>query len=102
MSPLLEQFLSEARDFLQGIGEKLMQLEKVAPLTTDLMTELFRYVHTLKGNSGSLRLSGDDPGAARRRRSDGCRAQGQVAVFAGTCRPPARCHGFRRHAVRRG
>jgi two-component system chemotaxis sensor kinase CheA len=32
MSPLLEQFLSEARDFLQSIGEKLMQLEK-APLT---------------------------------------------------------------------
>lgn len=51
MNPLLEQFLSEARDFLQGIGEKLMQLEK-APSDTDLMTELFRFVHTLKGNSG--------------------------------------------------
>ncbi len=51
MSPLLEQFLSEARDFLQGIGEKLMQLEKV-PADVDLMSELFRYVHTLKGNSG--------------------------------------------------
>jgi two-component system chemotaxis sensor kinase CheA len=51
MSPLLEQFLSEARDFLQGIGEKLMQLEK-APADADLMSELFRYVHTLKGNSG--------------------------------------------------
>lgn len=24
MSPLLEQFLSEGRDLLQGIGEKLM------------------------------------------------------------------------------
>ena len=51
MSPLLEQFLSEARDFLQGIGEKLMQLEK-APADAELMTELFRFVHTLKGNSG--------------------------------------------------
>ena len=51
MNPLLQQFLSEARDFLQGIGEKLMQLEK-APTDADLMTELFRYVHTLKGNSG--------------------------------------------------
>jgi len=51
MNPLLEQFLSEARDFLQGIGEKLMQLEK-APSDTELMTELFRFVHTLKGNSG--------------------------------------------------
>ena len=51
MNPLLEQFLSEARDFLQGIGEKLMQLEK-APDDAELMTELFRFVHTLKGNSG--------------------------------------------------
>jgi two-component system, chemotaxis family, sensor kinase CheA len=51
MNPLLEQFLSEARDFLQGIGEKLMQLED-APDDKELMTSLFRLVHTLKGNSG--------------------------------------------------
>jgi len=51
MNPLLEQFLSEARDFLQGIGEKLMQLED-APDDPELMTALFRMVHTLKGNSG--------------------------------------------------
>jgi len=51
MNSLLEQFLSEARDFLQGIGEKLMQLES-DPTSTPLMTELFRFVHTLKGNSG--------------------------------------------------
>lgn len=51
MTPLLEQFLSEARDFLQGIGEKLMQLED-APDDAELMTSLFRMVHTLKGNSG--------------------------------------------------
>ena len=51
MTPLLEQFLSEGRDFLQGIGEKLMQLED-APADTELMTALFRMVHTLKGNSG--------------------------------------------------
>ena len=51
MNPLLEQFLSEAREFLQGIGEKLMQLED-EPDNADLMTELFRFVHTLKGNSG--------------------------------------------------
>jgi len=51
MNPLLEQFLSEARDFLQGIGEKLMQLEE-APEDSELMTSLFRMVHTLKGNSG--------------------------------------------------
>jgi two-component system chemotaxis sensor kinase CheA len=51
MNPLLEQFLSEARDFLQDIGEKLMQLES-QPGDVGLMTELFRFVHTLKGNSG--------------------------------------------------
>jgi len=51
MTPLLEQFLSEARDVLQAISEKLMQLE-VAPDDSELMTALFRMVHTLKGNSG--------------------------------------------------
>jgi len=51
MNPLLEQFLSESRDALQGIAEKLMQLEQ-EPDDAGLMNELFRYVHTLKGNSG--------------------------------------------------
>ena len=51
MNPLLEQFLSEARESLQSIGERLMQLEQ-DPENAELMTELFRYVHTLKGNSG--------------------------------------------------
>ncbi len=51
MNPLLEQFLSEAREFLQDIAEKLMQLEG-DPDSTQMMNELFRLVHTLKGNSG--------------------------------------------------
>jgi len=55
MTPLLEQFLSEAREFLQGIGEKLMRLED-DPADADLMNELFRLVHTLKGNSGLFEL----------------------------------------------
>jgi two-component system chemotaxis sensor kinase CheA len=55
VNPLLEQFISESRESLQGIGEKLMQLEK-EPASSDLMTELFRYVHTLKGNSGLFDL----------------------------------------------
>ena len=37
---------------LQGIGEKLMQLEDAPKDQADLMNELFRFVHTLKGNSG--------------------------------------------------
>lgn len=51
MNALLEQFLQEARDFLQGIGEKLMLLEG-APDAKEVVNELFRLVHTLKGNSG--------------------------------------------------
>ncbi len=51
MTPLLQQFLSEGREFLQGISEKLMQLENT-PDDGALMGELFRLVHTLKGNCG--------------------------------------------------
>jgi len=51
MTPILQQFLSEARDFLQGIGQSLLKLEK-APDDAELMSDLFRSVHTLKGNSG--------------------------------------------------
>ena len=51
MNPLLDQFLSESREFSQGIGEKLMQMED-APTDQALINELFRLVHTLKGNSG--------------------------------------------------
>ncbi len=51
MTELLQQFLSEARDFLESISEKLLQLEH-APDDAELMGELFRLVHTLKGNSG--------------------------------------------------
>ena len=51
MTPLMEQFLAESSEFSQGIGEKLMQLEG-APNDRDAMNELFRLMHTLKGNSG--------------------------------------------------
>jgi two-component system chemotaxis sensor kinase CheA len=51
MTPILQQFLSEARDLLQSISEQLLKLEKT-PGDTELMSHLFRSVHTLKGNSG--------------------------------------------------
>ncbi len=51
MNPLLEAFLVEAREFLQGIGEKLLALEQ-SPQDEAQLNELFRLVHTLKGNSG--------------------------------------------------
>ncbi|MGD0095565.1 MAG: chemotaxis protein CheA [Terracidiphilus sp.] len=50
-NPLLEQFLAESHELLEGIGQKLMQLED-APTDQSLVNELFRMVHTLKGNSG--------------------------------------------------
>lgn len=55
MNPLLEQFISEAREFLQGIGESLMALES-EPDSKELMGRLFRLVHTLKGNSSLFTL----------------------------------------------
>jgi two-component system chemotaxis sensor kinase CheA len=51
MNPLLEQFLSESRDLLENTGKNLMQLED-APDDQGIINELFRSVHTLKGNSG--------------------------------------------------
>ncbi len=51
MTPILRQFLSEARDFLEGISDKLIALES-DPENVALMGELFRLVHTLKGNCG--------------------------------------------------
>lgn len=50
-NPVLQQFLLESRDFLQGIAESLLALER-APGDTARMDELFRVVHTLKGNCG--------------------------------------------------
>lgn len=53
MSPLLNQFLTEGRDFLEAIGAKLLELERASASEQEaLMVELFRLVHTLKGNSG--------------------------------------------------
>jgi two-component system chemotaxis sensor kinase CheA len=51
MTPLLQQFVAESRDFLQDISARLMQLE-AEPGNAALMGELFRLVHTLKGNCG--------------------------------------------------
>ncbi len=51
MSNLIEQFVVEARELLQGISEQILALE-TQPENTEAMHELFRLVHTLKGNSG--------------------------------------------------
>jgi two-component system chemotaxis sensor kinase CheA len=51
VNPLLQQFLVEARDFLEQIGQKLLLLEET-PDDEAIIGEIFRFVHTLKGNSG--------------------------------------------------
>lgn len=51
ISPLLAQFLAEGEELLDGIGAQVMVLE-TRPGDPAAMNELFRLVHTLKGNSG--------------------------------------------------
>lgn len=51
MNPLLEQFVIESRDFLESIAGGLLTLER-EPDNSEAIDELFRGVHTLKGNSG--------------------------------------------------
>ncbi len=51
MSTLLKQFVIESRDILQNLAEGILLLEK-DPENEVLIQELFRSIHTLKGNSG--------------------------------------------------
>ncbi len=48
---LLDQFVVEARECLEAIGERLLEVER-RPDDTALLNDLFRSVHTLKGNCG--------------------------------------------------
>lgn len=51
MNPLLQQFLQESREALESIGNILLAMERNADELAAL-DELFRLIHTLKGNSG--------------------------------------------------
>ena len=55
MNALAAQFLAEAREALDEIAQKLMALENT-PNAPELLTQLFRLVHTLKGNCGLFDL----------------------------------------------
>ena len=55
INPLLAQFLAEGEELLAGIGAQVMVLEN-RPGDPGAMNELFRLVHTLKGNSGLFDL----------------------------------------------
>ena len=43
---LLDQFVIEARECLESIGTRLLDVER-DPSNTDLLNDLFRSVHTL-------------------------------------------------------
>ncbi|WP_419897774.1 chemotaxis protein CheA [Roseomonas sp. USHLN139] len=56
MNPLLEQFLTEARDLLDTAGEGLLGLERSGG-DPELVNTVFRAVHTLKGTSGLFEIA---------------------------------------------
>ena len=51
MNPLLAQFLTEAADLLTEVDEGLLRLER-EPGNSELVNEVFRAAHTIKGSSG--------------------------------------------------
>jgi two-component system chemotaxis sensor kinase CheA len=48
---LLDQFINESREGLEQIGRRLLEVER-EPGNRELLNDLFRQVHTLKGNCG--------------------------------------------------
>ena len=57
MDDLLNDFLSETSDHIDGIATYLVRFEQ-NPSDADAVTQIFRLVHTIKGTSGFLGLSG--------------------------------------------
>ncbi|WP_027367841.1 chemotaxis protein CheA [Desulfocurvibacter africanus] len=50
----LQDFLEEAEEILDGLGNALLQLEKNPQGNKELINDLFRYFHNIKGNSGII------------------------------------------------
>ena len=53
MEDLLQDFLTEATDLLSEVDNKLVELEK-SPEDRDLLNQIFRGFHTIKGGAGFL------------------------------------------------
>lgn len=53
MEEYRDMFLAEARDYLQGMTEHLLEMEK-DPGNTEYLVEIFRSAHSLKGMSGTM------------------------------------------------
>src|SRR3990167_2193580 len=56
MEDMLQDFLTEASDLLSGVDNKLVDLEK-RPDDRELLNEIFRGFHTIKGGAGFLNAS---------------------------------------------
>ncbi|MFB4204171.1 chemotaxis protein CheA [Arhodomonas sp. KWT2] len=52
---IVQDFLVESREILEGLGEQLVSLEQ-APEDRDLLNSVFRGFHTIKGGAGFLGL----------------------------------------------
>ncbi len=52
---ILQDFLVEAEEILEGLNEQLVELEN-SPQDTDLLNSIFRGFHTIKGGAGFLSL----------------------------------------------
>ena len=53
---LLQDFLVEAGEILDGLGGQLLDLER-NPADSDLLNAIFRGFHTIKGGAGFLGLT---------------------------------------------
>ncbi|MFN3919290.1 MAG: chemotaxis protein CheA [Methylohalobius sp.] len=53
---ILQDFLIEAGEILEELGEQLVELEQ-APRNTDLLNAIFRGFHTVKGGAGFLNIT---------------------------------------------
>lgn len=53
MNQYLEVFIEESKEHLQNVNEKLLELEQ-DPNNTDIVNEIFRSAHTLKGMSATM------------------------------------------------
>jgi len=52
---LIEEFVSESNELIETVGNELMSLE-IEPENKEIVDEIFRVFHTLKGNSGLMGL----------------------------------------------
>lgn len=55
LSPIVQEFILESSENVQIISTRLTSLEK-DPENKDMINELYRAVHTIKGGAGFLKL----------------------------------------------